>query len=103
MIIPFSLSLITNIASDPIDPARHSLTPPSAPLHTIQVIRVNKDIVLLDFANNIQQKEKVQNGAAHFATRNHHDRHPGSFTQMIQDLNWEPLQIRRLKISLALL
>jgi hypothetical protein len=47
--------------------------------------------------------ERFQRRAARFATRNYHDWHLGSVTHMIQDLNWEPLQIRRLKISLVLI
>jgi hypothetical protein len=31
------------------------------------------------------------------------DRHPGSVTQMVQQLQWEPLQVRRVKIRLVLL
>ena len=54
-------------------------------------------------SKHIQQLEKVQRRAARFATRNYHDRHPGSVTQMIEDLHWEPLQTRRLKIRLVLL
>jgi hypothetical protein len=54
-------------------------------------------------SNKIQQIEKVQRRAERFANRNYHDWHPSSVTQMIQDLNWEPLQIRRLKIRLVLL
>ena len=38
-----------------------------------------------------------------FVTRNYHDRHPGSVTQMVQQLQWEPLQVRRVKIRLVLL
>jgi hypothetical protein len=53
--------------------------------------------------SNIQQIEKVQRRKLHFATRNYNDRHPGSVTNMIQDLNWEPLQITMLKIRLVLL
>jgi hypothetical protein len=40
---------------------------------------------------------------ARFATRNYHDRHPGSVTQMVQQLQWEPLLVRRVKIRLVLL
>jgi hypothetical protein len=40
---------------------------------------------------------------ARFVTRNYHDRHPGSVTQMVQQLQWEPLQVRRVKIRLVLL
>lgn len=55
-------------------------------------------------SKQINQLEKVLRGAARFATKNYHDRHPGSFTQMIQDLHWEPLQTRRrMKIRLVLL
>jgi hypothetical protein len=39
--------------------------------------------------------------AARFVTRNYHDRHPGSVTQMVQQLQWEPLQVRRIKIRLG--
>jgi hypothetical protein len=53
--------------------------------------------------NNTQQIEKVQRRAAHSVTRNYHDWHPGSVTKMIQDLSWEHLQIRWLKITLVLL
>ena len=35
--------------------------------------------------------------------RNYHDRHPGSVTQMVQQLQWETLQVRRVKIRLVLL
>ena len=38
-------------------------------------------------SKHIQQLEKVQMRAARFATRNYHDRHPGSITQMIEDLH----------------
>ena len=54
-------------------------------------------------SGNIQQVEKVQRQAARFVTRNYHDRHPGSVTQMVQQLQWEPLQVRRVKIRLVLL
>ena len=54
-------------------------------------------------SGNIQQVEKVQRRAARFVTRNYHDRHPGSVTQMVQQLQWEPLQVRRVKIRLVLL
>ncbi|KAK3104780.1 hypothetical protein FSP39_009959 [Pinctada imbricata] len=54
-------------------------------------------------SKHIHQLEKVQRRAARFVTRNYHDRHPGSVTQMLKDLHWEPLQIRRLKIKLILL
>jgi hypothetical protein len=50
-------------------------------------------------SGNIQQVEKVQR----FVTRNYHDRHPGSVTQMVQQLQWEPLRVRRVKIKLVLL
>lgn len=51
----------------------------------------------------VHQLEKVQRRAARFATKNYHDNHHGSVTQMLQDLHWEPLQTRRLKIRLVLL
>ena len=54
-------------------------------------------------SKHIQQLEKVQRRAARLSTRNYHDRHPGSVIQMIEDLHWEPLQTRRLKIRLVLL
>ena len=54
-------------------------------------------------SGNIQQVEKVQRRAARFVTRNYHDRHPGSVTQMVQQLQWETLQVRRVKIRLVLL
>ena len=37
-------------------------------------------------SGNIQQVEKVRRRAARFVTRNYHDRHPGSVTQMVQQL-----------------
>ena len=54
-------------------------------------------------SGNIQQVEKVQRRAARFVTRNYHDRYPGSVTQMVQQLQWEPLQVRRVTIRLVLL
>ena len=45
-------------------------------------------------SGNIQQVEKVQRRAARFVTRNYHDRHPGSVTQMVQQLQLEPLQFQ---------
>ena len=51
----------------------------------------------------INQLEKVQRRAARFTTRNYTDRQPGSVTQMVKNLNWEPLQVRRIKIRLVLL
>ena len=39
-------------------------------------------------SGNIQQVEKVQRRAARFVTRNYHDRHPASVTQMVQQLQW---------------
>jgi hypothetical protein len=54
-------------------------------------------------SGNIQQVEKVQGRAARIVARNYHDRHPGSVTQMVQQLQWEPLQVRRANIRLVLL
>ena len=51
----------------------------------------------------INQLEKVQRRAARFTTRNYKDRQPGSVPQMVKNLNWEPLQVRRIKIRLVLL
>ena len=51
----------------------------------------------------IDQLEKVQRRAARFTTRNYTDRQPGSVTQMVTNLGWEPLQVRRVKIRLLLL
>ena len=48
-------------------------------------------------------QEKVRRWAARFVTRNYHDQHPGSVTQMVQQLQWETLQVRRVKIRLVLL
>jgi hypothetical protein len=46
----------------------------------------------------INQLEKVQRRAARFTTKNYTDRQPGSVTQMVTQLGWEPLQVRRVKI-----
>ena len=54
-------------------------------------------------SGQIEQVEKVQRRAARFATRNYTDRQPGSVTQMVNNLGWEPLQVRRVKIRLLLL
>ena len=51
----------------------------------------------------INQLEKVQRRAARFTTKNYTDRQPGSVTQMVTQLGWEPLQARRVKIRLRLL
>ena len=42
----------------------------------------------------IDQLEKIQRRAARFTTRNYFDRQPGSVTNMIVKLGWEPLQVR---------
>ena len=51
----------------------------------------------------INQLEKVQRRAARFTTKNYTDRQPGSVTQMVTQLGWEPLQVRRVKICVLLL
>ena len=51
----------------------------------------------------VTQIEKVQRRAARFVTRNYWDRQPGSVTNMVTSLGWEPLQVRRVKIRLLLL
>ena len=48
----------------------------------------------------VTQIEKVQRRAARFVTRNYWDRQPGSVTNMVTSLGWEPLQVRRVKIRL---
>ena len=50
-----------------------------------------------------ETSNKLRKYKARFVTRNYHDRHPGSMTQMVQQLQWEPLQVRRVKIRLVLL
>ena len=49
-----------------------------------------------------ETSNKLRKYKARFVTRNYHDRHPGSMTQMVQQLQWEPLQVRRVKIRLVL-
>jgi hypothetical protein len=51
----------------------------------------------------INQLEKVQRRATRFTTKNYTERQPGSVTQMVTQLGWEPLQVRRVKIRLLLL
>jgi hypothetical protein len=48
------------------------------------------------------KSRKYKDGQPDFVTRNYHDRHPGSVTQMVQQLQWETLQVRRVKIRLVL-
>jgi hypothetical protein len=50
-------------------------------------------------STNIQQI-KVQRRAARFATRTYHDRHPGSVTHMIQDLNRKPYRLENSRSGL---
>ena len=51
----------------------------------------------------VTQIEKVQRRSARFVTRNYWDRQPGSVTNMVTSLGWEPLQVRRVEIRLLLL
>ena len=45
----------------------------------------------------IQRLEQVQRQAARLATGNYYSRDPGCVTNMLKDLQWEPLQHRRVR------
>ena len=47
--------------------------------------------------------ENVQRRAARFATRNYFERTPGCVERMLQELNWEKLELRRQKLRLSFL
>ena len=51
----------------------------------------------------IQQIEQVQRQAARFATGNYYSRDPGCVTNMLNKLQWEPLQHRRAKSKVIML
>ncbi|KAK6167049.1 hypothetical protein SNE40_021157 [Patella caerulea] len=51
---------------------------------------------------NIKSLESVQRRAARFATSNYSDRTPGSVTSILQDLQWESLETRRVRSRLAM-
>ena len=51
----------------------------------------------------IQQIEQVQRQAARFATGNYYSRDPGCVTNMLNKLQWEPLQHRRAKSKVTML
>ena len=51
----------------------------------------------------IQQIELVQRQAARFATGNYYSRDPGCVTNMLNKLQWEPLQHRRAKSKVIML
>ena len=52
---------------------------------------------------DFKRLELVQRRAARFAHNNYHDRQPGCVSEMVQDLNWEPLSSRRRNNRLVML
>ncbi len=53
--------------------------------------------------SHIQSLESVQRSAARFVKGNYYDRTPGSLTSMLKDLQWEPLEERRLRSRLVMM
>ena len=51
---------------------------------------------------NIKALESIQRRAARFATRNYYDRTPGSVTSMLNNLQWESLEARRVRSRLIM-
>ena len=52
--------------------------------------------------NQIQELEKVQRRAARFVFNSYTDTTPGHVTNLVQQLNWEPLESRRTKNRLTM-
>ena len=53
--------------------------------------------------SNIQHLENVQRNAARFVKGNYYDRTPGCVTSMLEELQWEPLEERRLRSRLVMM
>ena len=51
----------------------------------------------------IQRLEQVQRQTARFATGNYYSREPGCVTNILKDLQWEPLRHRRVKGKIVML
>ena len=52
---------------------------------------------------HIAALEQVQRRAARYVCNDYHSRTPGCATKMIDDLNWEPLEVRRRHERLGML
>ena len=54
-------------------------------------------------AEDINRLDQVQRRAARFVSNNYHDKTQRCVTQMIRDLHWEPLPVRRTNHRLSML